>query len=267
MPLTDTQFHRYARHLILDEVGEEGQEKLLASRVLVVGAGGLGAPMLQYLAAAGVGTLGIVDNDVVELSNLQRQVIHTTDRLGSPKVDSAAEAIAAMNPDVKVIRHVERLTAGNALPLVRGYDIVADGTDNFATRFLLNDTCHAAGVTLVSAALLRFDGQLSTFKSHLGGEHPCYRCLFPEPPPEDLIPRCEQAGILGAVAGVMGTLQATEVLKELLGLGESLSGRLLIYDALSTMFRTIRIRRDPHCATCGNGAAPQETLSQRERVG
>ncbi|MBX6323213.1 MAG: molybdopterin-synthase adenylyltransferase MoeB [Rhodospirillaceae bacterium] len=255
MALSDLQVHRYARHLILDEVGEEGQERLLASRVLVVGAGGLGAPLLQYLAAAGVGTLGIVDDDVVELSNLQRQVIHVTERLGRRKVDSAAEAVAAINPDVRVVRHAERLTPDNAAALVAGYDLVADGSDNFATRFLLNDTCCAARVTLVSAALLRFDGQLSTFKPHLGAEHPCYRCLFPEPPAEDFIPRCEQAGILGAVAGVMGTLQATEVLKELLGIGESLSGRLLIYDALSTMFRTVRIRRDPACPTCGGLAA------------
>lgn len=251
MSLTDTQFHRYARHLILDEVGEEGQEKLLASRVLVVGAGGLGAPLLQYLAAAGVGTLGIIDDDTVELSNLQRQVIHTTDRVGTAKVDSAAAAIAAMNPDVKVVTHRERLTAENASTLLRGYDLIADGTDNFATRYLINDLAFAHGVTLVSAALLRFDGQLSTFKAHLGPPHPCYRCLYPENPGEDFIPRCEQAGILGAVAGVMGTLQATEVLKELLGLGESLSGRLLVYDALATSFRTMRFKRDPDCATCG----------------
>jgi adenylyltransferase/sulfurtransferase len=263
MALSDLQVHRYARNMILDEVGEEGQEKLLASRVLVVGAGGLGAPLLQYLAAAGVGTLGIVDDDVVELSNLQRQVIHATDRLGARKVDSAAAAIAAINPDIAVERHILRLGEANARAIVGGYDIVADGTDNFATRFLLNDACHGAGVTLVSAALLRFDGQLSTFKSHLPGDNPCYRCLYPEPPGEGYIPRCDQAGILGAVAGVMGTLQAAEVLKEILGLGDGLSGRLLVYDALGPTFRTVRFRRDPDCVTCGAPGAAATADAER----
>jgi len=250
MELSDTQFERYARHLILDEVGEVGQAKLLAARVLVVGAGGLGSPLLLYLAAAGIGTLGIVDDDVVELSNLQRQVIHTTDRIGEPKVVSAAAMVARLNPDVRIEAHEARLGAGNAADLVAGYDIVADGSDNFATRFLLNDVCHAARIPLVAAALLRFEAQLSTFKAHEPGDNPCYRCLFPEPPPPDLVPRCEEAGILGALAGTMGTLQATEVLKELLGIGESLSGHLLIYDALATEFRKIRIRRDPACPVC-----------------
>jgi adenylyltransferase/sulfurtransferase len=250
--LTDEQFHRYARHLILDEIGEEGQARLLAARVLVVGAGGLGSPLLLYLAAAGVGTLGIVDDDRVELSNLQRQIVHAQARLGRLKTESAAAALAELDPAIRIETHAERLTAENVDRLVGGYDLVADGSDNFATRYLLNDSCHRLGRTLVSAALLRFDGQVSTFKSHLGPPHPCYRCLFREPPPPDLIPRCEEAGILGATAGVVGTLQATEVLKELLGLGSSLSGTLLLYDALGPSFHKIRIPRDPACPTCGS---------------
>jgi molybdopterin-synthase adenylyltransferase len=249
--LTDAQFERYARHLILDEVGEEGQAKLMAARVLVVGAGGLGSPLLLYLAAAGVGTLGVADDDTVDLSNLQRQIVHPTARIGAAKVESARETLAAINPEVKVEAHRLRLDAGNAAALVRRYDIVADGSDNFATRYLLNDVCHAEHRTLVAAALSPFDGQLSTFKSHLGPPHPCYRCLFPEPPPPDLVPRCETAGILGAVAGVVGTLQATEVLKELLGIGESLSGQLLMYDALRASFHKVKLPRDPACPTCG----------------
>ena len=259
MNLTDAQIERYARHLILDEVGEAGQEKLLAARVLVVGAGGLGSPLLLYLAAAGIGTLGVVDDDDVDLSNLQRQVIHGEDWVSRPKVASAASALARINPEIRVEPHRTRLIAANAAELVQRYDLVADGTDNFATRFLLTDACHLHGRTLVSAALLRFDAQLSTFKSHLGPPHPCYRCIFPAPPPPGLVPRCEEAGILGAVAGVMGTLQAVEVLKELLGLGDSLDGTLLIYDALRVRFHRIRIAKDPECPTCGvtvGAAAP-----------
>lgn len=255
MDLTESQFERYARHLILDEVGEEGQAKLLQSKVLVVGAGGLGAPMLLYLAAAGVGTIGVIDDDVVDLSNLQRQVIHMTDQVGRPKVESAAQLLARLNPDIRVIPFQSRITADNAADIIGGFDLVADGSDNFTTRFLLNDACYLAGKTLVSAALLRFDAQLSVFKAHLGPPHPCYRCLFPERPPDDLIPRCEQAGILGAIAGMVGSLQATEVLKELLGLGESLSGHLLVYDGLDTMFRKIKTKRDPACALCGPQAS------------
>jgi len=253
--LTEAQFHRYARHLILDEVGEEGQEKLLSSRVLVVGAGGLGSPLLLYLAAAGVGTLGVVDDDRVDLTNLQRQILHATDRVGAAKVESARTALAAANPDVRVEAHAVKLTAANAASLVGAYDLVADGTDNFATRYLLNDACFAARKPLVAAALAPFDGQISTFKPYLGDGHPCYRCLFREPPPPDLIPRCETAGILGAVAGVVGTLQAVEVLKELLGIGESLSGTLLMYDALRAGFHRVRIAKDPACPTCGGGRA------------
>ena len=249
--LTDLQLERYARHVILDEVGEEGQARLLASRVLVVGAGGLGSPLLLYLAAAGVGTIGIIDDDHVELSNLQRQVIHSTKNVGKAKAASAAEAIAAINPDVNVEIHEARLTVANAAALLSRYDLVADGSDNFPTRYLLNDACYLGKKPLVFAALLRFDAQLSVFKAHLGEPHPCYRCLFPEAPPEDLVPRCEQAGIFGALAGSVGALQATEALKELLGLGESLSGRLLIYDGLATEFRAIRIPRDPACRLCG----------------
>jgi molybdopterin-synthase adenylyltransferase len=251
MSLTDAQFERYARHLILDEVGEEGQAKLMAARVLVVGAGGLGSPLLLYLAAAGVGTLGVVDDDTVDLSNLQRQIVHPTARIGAAKVESARETVAAINPEVRVETHRLRLAPENAAALVGAYDLVADGSDNFATRYLLNDVCFAARRPLVAAALSPFDGQLSTFKAFLGPPHPCYRCLFREPPPPDLVPRCETAGILGAVAGVIGTLQATEVLKELLGLGESLSGQLLMYDALAAGFHKIKLPRDPDCPTCG----------------
>ena len=251
MALTEGQFERYARHLILDEVGEEGQAKLMASRVLVVGAGGLGSPLLLYLAAAGVGTLGVVDDDTVDLSNLQRQIVHPTSSIGAPKVESARATVAAINPEVAVETHALRLDAANAAALVSRYDLVADGSDNFATRYLLNDVCFAERRTLVSAALSPFEGQLSTFKAYLGPPHPCYRCLFREPPPPDLVPRCETAGILGAVAGVIGTLQATEVLKELLGLGDSLSGMLLMYDALRAGFHRIKLPRDPDCPTCG----------------
>jgi molybdopterin/thiamine biosynthesis adenylyltransferase len=253
MELTDTQFERYARHLILDEVGEEGQQRLLEARVLVVGAGGLGSPLLLYLAAAGIGTLGVIDDDTVELSNLQRQVLHPTAAIGRAKAESAGEAIASVNPDVVVETHRLRLDAENARELVAAYDLVADGSDNFATRYALNDACYRERKPLVAASLAPFDGQVSTFKAHLGPPHPCYRCLFPEPPPADTVPRCETAGILGAVAGVMGTLQAAEVLKEIIGIGESLSGTLLLYDALRAGFHRIKIPRDPACPTCGVG--------------
>ena len=250
--LTDAQLERYARHVILDEVGEEGQARLLAARVLVVGAGGLGAPVLLYLAAAGIGRLTVADPDVVELSNLQRQVIHSTETVGRPKAESARIAIHRLDPDTRLVALTEKVTAANAAALVRDHDIVVDGTDNFAARYLLNDACYFAGVPLVSAALLRFEGQISTYKAHEPGEHrPCYRCLFRAPPPPDLVPRCEQAGIFGAVAGVVGTMQATEVLKELLGLGDSLAGSLLLYDALSASVRRIRAKRDPDCPLCG----------------
>ena len=250
MELSEEQFRRYARHLILDEVGEEGQERLLASRVLVIGAGGLGSPMLMYLAAAGVGTIGIVDDDRVDITNLQRQIVHATERIGALKVDSARDTLARVNDGVVLDLHPVRLSADNAAQLIGGYDLVADGSDNFATRYLLNDFCTKLKKPLVAGALSPFEGQLSTFKAHLGEGHPCYRCLFREPPPPDTVPRCEEAGILGAVAGVVGTLQAVEVLKELLGLGESLDGTLLIYDALRTRFHRIRIAKDHDCPAC-----------------
>jgi adenylyltransferase/sulfurtransferase len=254
MELTDAQFERYARHLILDEVGDEGQEKLLQSRVLVIGAGGLGAPMLLYLAAAGVGTIGIVDDDHVDLSNLQRQVIHMTDQVGTAKTQSAAKTIAAVNPDIIVHQHALRLSADNVMALIRDYDVIADGSDNFATRYVLNDACHLAGKTLVAGALLRFEGQLSTYRSGVSGHQgePCYRCLFPAAPPAGTVPRCDEAGILGAVAGVIGTLQATEIVKEILALGDSMSGRFMLYDSLAGSFRTVRFKRNPECPLCGD---------------
>ncbi len=254
LDFTDAELHRYSRHILLQDVGAIGQAKLRAARVLVVGAGGLGAPLALYLAAAGIGTIGLADHDALELSNLQRQVIHSTARIGRNKAESAAETLAGLNPEVRVETHPLRLDAGTAAALIPRYDLVCDGTDNFATRFLLGDACHLLGRPLVSAAVLRFEGQLSTFKSHLGLPHPCHRCLHPEPPPEGLVPSCSEAGVLGAVTGVMGTLQAAEVLKEILGIGESMSGRLLLWDALDTRFRTIRLRRDPGCALCGEAA-------------
>jgi len=254
---SEEQINRYARHILLDGVGGVGQEKLLQSRVLVIGAGGLGSPVLLYLAAAGVGTLGVVDDDVVDLSNLQRQIVHSTGSIGAPKVESAKQTLAAINPDVTVITHRERINPDNALDLISDYDIVADGCDNFATRFLVNDACYLAKKTLVSAAILRFDAQLYTFKAFEDGEKgeghgPCYRCIFPEPPPEGQIPTCAEAGVLGALCGMAGSLQATEVLKELLRLGESLSGSLIVYDGLGTTFRKISVKPDPGCPLCGD---------------
>lgn len=252
MEFTDAQLQRYARHIILPEVGGIGQEKLLAGRVLVVGAGGLGAPLLLYLAAAGVGTLGVVDDDVVELSNLQRQVIHATERIGIAKVESARTALAAINPEVRVRAHRMRLDASNVMALLADYDVIADGSDNFETRFLLNDACHFAKKTLVSAAILRFEGQVATFKSHLGHDYPCYRCLFREPPPPGMVPTCSEGGVFGALAGAVGSLQAIEVLKEIMGIGETLAGALLVYDALTQTFRKMKLRRDPTCPLCGD---------------
>ena len=252
MDFTEDQLQRYARHIVLPEVGGTGQAKLMDSRVLVIGAGGLGAPLLLYLAAAGVGTIGVADDDVVDLSNLQRQVIHTTDRVGDQKVASAADTIAALNPGISVVPYDTRLTRENAVALIGGYDLIVDGSDNFDTRYLLNDACYLLNKPLVSAALLRFEGQLFTFRRTDDAKTACYRCLFAEPPPPDLVPRCDEAGILGALAGVMGSLQATEVLKELLGLGDSLAGRMLIYDALGPAFHTIKIPHDPGCALCGD---------------
>jgi adenylyltransferase/sulfurtransferase len=261
MDFTEDQIHRYARHILLQEVGGVGQEKLLNAKVLVVGAGGLGSPVILYLAAAGIGTIGVVDNDKVDLSNLQRQIAHTTARIGTSKVASAAEGANAINADIKIVQHPVRLGAANINDLIAPYDLVIDGSDNFATRFLVNDACYFAKKTLVSAAVLRFDGQLATFKAHESG--PCYRCLYPEAPPDGLVPSCSEAGILGAVAGVMGTLQATEVLKEILGIGQSMSGRLLIYDALATAFRTVKVHPDPECALCSPVATIKDMAAHR----
>ena len=244
---TEEQLHRYARHIVMPEVGGAGQIRLLNSRVLVVGAGGLGAPLLMYLAAAGVGTLGVIDGDRVDLSNLQRQIIHTTPRIGKWKTESARSTIAAINPGIEVRCHTERLHHLNALTILADYDLVCDGSDNFPTRYLVNDACHLAAKPLVSAAMMRFDGQLTTFPA----DGPCYRCLFPEAPPDGLVPSCSEAGILGAIAGVMGTLQAAEAIKELLELGDRLAGTLLIYDALTASFHRVAYERDPGCALCG----------------
>ena len=251
MELSEEQFERYARHLILDEVGEEGQVRLLQSRVLVVGAGGLGSPMLLYLAAAGVGTIGITDPDRVDLTNLQRQIVHATERVGALKVESARAALAAVNPGVRVEAHPVRLAPENAEAMIGGYDLVADGSDNFATRYLLNDVCYHLKKILVSAAILRFDGQISTYKAWQGAGHPCLRCIFPAAPSEDAVPSCAQAGVLGALAGTLGALQASEVVKEILGIGRSLSGRLLMYDALAASFDEMAIAKRADCPTCG----------------
>ncbi len=260
MTLSNEQIERYARHIILHEVGGIGQERLLASKVLVIGAGGLGSPLVMYLAAAGVGRIGLVDDDTVSLSNLQRQILHASGDLGRAKVESATDAVRRINPDVDLVAHQTRLVALNVMELIQGYDIVADGSDNFETRFLVNDACYLAGKTLVSAAIMRFDGQISTYKAHLrraGDEaaHPCYRCVFGSQP-EDPKESCADVGVLGALPGTLGALQATEVIKELLGIGDSLSGRLILYDALAASFHTVAVKPDPACALCG----PQATI-------
>jgi len=249
--LTDTQRQRYSRHLLIPEVGAAGQSRLLASRVLLIGAGGLGSPAALYLAAAGVGTIGIVDFDVVDLSNLQRQVLHTSDRVGEKKVESAWKTIAALNPDVTVVTHDEMLVAANVGRIIDGYDVILDGTDTFETRYILNDAAVAAGLPMVHASVFRFEGQLTTFIPYEG---PCYRCLYPTPPPPELAPGCSVAGVLGVVPGIMGLLQATEVLKLLLGIGTTLAGRLLLFDALETEFTELRLRRDPACPVCSDAA-------------
>jgi molybdopterin/thiamine biosynthesis adenylyltransferase/rhodanese-related sulfurtransferase len=255
--LTPAQQARYSRHLLIPEVGANGQAKLLDSKVLIVGAGGLGSPSALYLAAAGVGTLGIVDFDVVEASNLQRQVIHSTERLGRKKVDSAKQTIQALNPDVRVVAYDEMLLADNVERLIEGYDVILDGTDTFETRYLLNDAAVAAGIPVIHASVFRFEGQLTTFVPYVG---PCYRCLYPTPPPPELAPGCSVAGVLGVVPGIMGLLQANEVLKVLLGIGEPLVGRLLLFDALDGTFSEVRLQRDPACPTCSD-----EARAARER--
>ncbi len=249
--LTQEQKQRYSRHLLIPEVGSEGQAKLLESKVLLIGAGGLGAPAALYLAAAGVGTLGIVDFDIVDLSNLQRQVIHTTAGVGERKVESARRAINALNPDVTVVAHEEMLNASNVERIIAGYDVILDGTDTFETRYTLNDAAVAAGIPVVHASVFRFEGQLTVFKPFEG---PCYRCLYPTPPPPELAPGCSVAGVLGVVPGIMGMLQTNEVLKLVLGIGEPLVGRLLLYDALDETFSELRLRRDPACPVCSDAA-------------
>lgn len=249
------EMQRYARHLIMPEVGIEGQRKLKDARVLCVGAGGLGSPVLLYLAAAGVGTIGIVDFDAVDASNLQRQVVHTTDDIGRPKTESAAAKIAALNPLVNVERIAEKLTSANALEIVRRFDIVADGTDNFATRYLVNDACVLTGKPNVYASVFRFEGQASVFGAKEG---PCYRCLYPEPPPPGMVPSCAEGGVLGVLPGLLGMIQATEVVKLILGVGEPLIGKLLLVDTLAMQFRQMKINKDADCPICG----PRATIKQ-----
>jgi sulfur-carrier protein adenylyltransferase/sulfurtransferase len=245
--LTPEQRNHYQRHILLPEVGEEGQLKLLGSKVLLLGAGGLGSPAALYLAAAGVGTIGIVDMDVVDQSNLQRQILHNLDRIGDRKVDSAKKTLTLLNPDVDVIAHDTRLDASNVVEILSGYDVVIDGADNFPVRYLLNDASLKTGVPVVHGSIFRFEGQATVFKPHDG---PCYRCLLPEPPPPELAPSCAEAGVLGVLPGIVGSIQALESIKILLDLGDSLSGRLLTYDSLETSFRTFKVRRDPNCPAC-----------------
>jgi sulfur-carrier protein adenylyltransferase/sulfurtransferase len=256
--LTAEQRDRYSRHLLIPEIGTDGQQKLLDAKVLLLGAGGLGSPTALYLAAAGVGTLGIVDDDVVDLSNLQRQVIHSTQRVGIPKVDSAEESIHALNPDVNVIKYPVRLDASNIMEIIEGYDVIVDGVDNFPTRYLLNDATVRLQIPVVSASILGFDGQLSVFKPYEG---PCYRCLFREPPPAELAPSCGANGVLGVLPGTMGLLQATEVVKLILGIGDPAIGRLLLYDALAATLTEVKVHRDPECPICSR---PPEEISDEE---
>lgn len=248
--LRPDQEARYSRHTLIPEVGLAGQLKLLKAKVLCIGAGGLGSPSSMYLAAAGVGTIGVIDDDVVDASNLQRQILHSTERLGLAKVESAEATLRGLNPDVTVDKHRTRITSANALELIRGYDVVIDGADNFATRYLVNDCALRLGKPVVHASIFRFEGQLTVFPGHGA---PCYRCLYPQPPPAEEAPSCAEAGVLGVLPGIMGVLQATEAIKLVLGLGETLAGRLLVYDALKTKFRELKLRRDPTCPTCGDG--------------
>ena len=253
--LTTDDLSRYARHLILPEVGIKGQRRLKAARVLCVGTGGLGSPLAFYLTAAGVGTLGLVDFDVVDASNLQRQIIHSTKDIGRKKLDSAAEKLTALNPSINIVKHETMLTSANALEILKDYDIVADGTDNFPTRYLVNDACVLTGKPNVYGSIFRFEGQASVFATEAG---PCYRCLYPEPPPPNLVPSCAEGGVLGILPGLVGVIQATEVIKLILGRGESLIGRLLLVDALNMRFRELKLRKNPECPVCG----PHPTVTQ-----
>ncbi len=257
------QVMRYSRHIIMPQVGPVGQRKLLDAKVLVIGAGGLGGPVAIYLAMAGVGTIGIVDFDVVDLSNLQRQVLHTTEDVGRPKVASAKEKLQAYNPDVRVVVHEEPITSANAMEIIPQYDVVVNGADNFATRYLVNDACYLHGKTLVDGSILLFDGQATVYVPG----HGCYRCLFPEPPPPGLVPSCAEAGVLGSMTGIIGAIQATETLKQILGIGESLVGRLLIVDALTMEFRVMKTRRNPKCPLCGDHPTIHELIDYEEFCG
>jgi len=247
---SDEEIERYSRHIILPEVGGKGQKKIKEAKVFCVGAGGLGSPATIYLAAAGVGTLGIIDLDKVDLSNLQRQILHSTKNVGQAKVESAQETLNGINPNTEVKIYQEKLSSENILDLIREYDVVMDGSDNFPTRFLVNDACYFMKKPLVSGSIFRFEGQVTSLKAHVDG-HPCYRCLYPEPPPPGLVPSCQEAGILGVLAGTIGVIQATEILKEILGIGENLYRRLLLYDALEMRFRELKTVKDPNCILCG----------------
>ena len=262
--LSNEEILRYSRHLIVPEVGMEGQQKLKAARVLCVGTGGLGSPLALYLAAAGVGTLGLVDFDVVDLTNLQRQIIHTTNDVGRPKLDSAAGKLAAINPFIQVRKFETKLSSANALDIIRQFDIVADGTDNFPTRYLVNDACVLTGKPNVYASIFRFEGQASVFSAERG---PCYRCLYPEPPPPGLVPSCAEGGVLGILPGLLGVIQATEVIKLILGSGEPLIGRLLLVDALAMRFRELRLRKNPECPVCGANPTIRELIDYQEFCG
>lgn len=256
--LTAEQSDRYARHLMLPEVGEKGQRKLLESKVMVIGAGGLSSPAALYLAAAGVGTIGIVDFDLVDASNLQRQILHSTERVGTPKVESARRTLNAINPDVEIIAHRARIDASNAESLLEGYDVIVDGSDNFPTRYLINDASLRLGIPVAHGSIFRFDGQASFFVPYQG---PCYRCIFPEAPPPELAPNCAEAGVLGVLPGIIGSIQATETIKHLLGIGESLNGRLLVYDALDQSFTEVKARRRPDCPACADPDSPPDLVN------
>ena len=264
MDFTDEQIERYSRHIMLPEVGGVGQVKMLEAKVLLIGAGGLGSPAAYYLAAAGIGNLGIVDFDVVDLSNLQRQIIHSTERIGMLKTESAKKTIEALNPDVKVTVYNERLTSENILRIFDGYDYILDGTDNFATRYLINDACVMTGKTNIHGSIFRFEGQATVFKP---GDGPCYRCLYPEPPPPGLVPNCQEGGVLGVLAGVIGNLQVVETLKLILGQGKTLVGTLLIYDALNTEFRKLKLKKDKNCPVCGENPTITELIDYEEFCG
>jgi adenylyltransferase/sulfurtransferase len=258
MDFTEEQIQRYSRHIILPEVGGKGQKKLRDAKVFIVGAGGLGSPAALYLAAAGVGTLGIIDADRVDLSNLQRQILHTTQRVNVPKVVSAKQTLNAVNPDVQVKTYEDKLYSKNVLEIIKDYDVIMDGSDNFPTRFLVNDACFFLRKPLVSGSIFRFEGQLVVIKAYEG--NPCYRCLYPEPPPPGMIPSCQEAGVLGVLAGTIGVLQAAEALKEILGIGHGMYSRLLTYDALSMSFREVKTRKDPKCPLCGPNPKITELL-------